>query len=98
MKKKFLLFLVVVMLVGALGVMPGFAEEIKESTSGFSYVEANGDQIAVSVADQDLLIQVDGLYFRDLNKNGTLDPAVFDQRVPRYHLPQQHLGTSQRPV
>ncbi len=51
------------------------AEEsaIKESPSGFYYVEANGDQIKVSAKDRNILIQVDGLWFRDLNKNGTLD-------------------------
>jgi beta-glucosidase-like glycosyl hydrolase len=80
MRKKSTLFLVVVMLVGAFGVMPAFAE-VKQSTSGFSYVEPNGDQIMVSVADPNLLIQVDGLYFRDLNKNGALD-VYEDWRQP----------------
>lgn len=72
--KKISLLLVVVMLFSIMGV-PAFAEEsaIKESASGFFYVEANGAQAALSAASKDKFIQVDGLYFKDLNGNAKLD-------------------------
>ena len=72
--KKLALLMALVMTLSCLS-LTGLAEEsaIKESPSGFYYVEANGDQIKVSAKDRNILIQADGLWFRDLNKNGTLD-------------------------
>ena len=51
------------------------APAVKESSSGFYYVEANEatGQARLSASSQDIFIQVDGLYFKDLNKNGSLD-------------------------
>lgn len=72
--KKVSLLLAVVMLLSVVGA-PALAEDaaIKESASGFYYVEANGEQVALSSADPQWFLQADGLYFRDLNKNGALD-------------------------
>ena len=51
------------------------APAVKESTSGFYYVEADEatGQARLSASSQDVFMQVDGLYFKDLNKNGSLD-------------------------
>ena len=72
--KKVSLLLVVVMLLSIVSI-PSLGEEtvIKESTSGFYYIEANGDQPRMSAASKDKFIQADGLYFKDLNSNGALD-------------------------
>lgn len=80
--KKLALLLAVVMLFSVVGVS-ATAEDaaIKESASGFWYVEANGDQPRLSAADKSLFIQADGLYFKDLNKNGAVDPYE-DYRLP----------------
>ena len=42
---------------------PALAEEsvIKESASGFYFIEANGDQARLSAADKATFIQTDGL-------------------------------------
>ena len=81
MKKRLSLVLAVVMVISMLSAVTAFAaDEIKESASGFYYVEANGEQVALSVADRDLLIEADGLLFKDLNKNGELD-AYEDWRL-----------------
>lgn len=74
MKRLFSLLLVLAM-VFSMVCIPSFADDspIKESASGFYYIEANGDQVALSAASAEKFIQVDGLYFKDLNGNGTLD-------------------------
>ena len=74
MKKKIASLLAIAMLTGTLCV-PSFAADsaIKQSDSGFFYIEASGDQIALSAHSADKFIQTDGLYFKDLNGNGTLD-------------------------
>lgn len=71
--KKASLLLAMVMLLSVVSI-PAFAEEsvIKESTSGFYYVEANGEQVALSSSSKDF-IEADGLLFKDLNGNGALD-------------------------
>ena len=73
--KKMALFLAVVMLFSCVSAA-GLAEEsvIKESASGFFYIEANGDQPRLSAASADKFFQADGLWFKDLNGNGELDP------------------------
>ena len=82
MKKKVSLLLAIAMLFSAIGI-PAFAEEpvIKESASGFYYIEENGEQARLSVKDQAKLIQADGLYFKDMNGNGALD-VYEDYRKP----------------
>lgn len=82
MKKKVSLLLAIAMLFSAIGI-PAFAEEpvIKESVSGFYYIEENGEQARLSVKDQAKLIQADGLYFKDMNGNGALD-VYEDYRKP----------------
>ena len=72
--KKLSLLLALVMLMTCIA-LPSFAEEsaIKESASGFYYIEAEGDQIRLSAASADKFFQVDGLWFKDLNGNGELD-------------------------
>lgn len=54
---------------------PSLAEEavIKENASGFYYIEANGDQPRLSAADKAKFMQVEGLWFKDMNGNGKLD-------------------------
>ena len=81
--KKLVSWLLTVAMIASLGAMPAMAEEsvIKESESGFYYIEANGEQAKLSAASQDKFIQVDGLYFKDLNGNGTLD-VYEDYRQP----------------
>ena len=56
--------------------LAGFAEEpvIKESASGFYYIEAEGDRPRLSAANAEKFIQVDGEWFKDMNGNGELDP------------------------
>ena len=73
--KKLSLLLAAVMLFSCVG-MTGLAEEsvIKESASGFFYIEANGDQPRLSAASPDKFFQAEGLWFKDLNGNGALDP------------------------
>lgn len=73
--KKMVSWLLAVTMLASLCAMPAVAEEsvIKESVSGFYYIEANGDQAKLSAADKSLFIESDGLYFKDLNKNGQLD-------------------------
>lgn len=72
--KKIALLLVLAMMLSMVCV-PSFADDsvIKESASGFFYIEATDTQAALSAASADKFIQVDGLYFKDLNGNGTLD-------------------------
>lgn len=81
--KKLVSWLLAVTMLASLSALPAMAEEnvIKESVSGFYYIEANGDQAKLSAASQDKFIQVDGLYFKDLNSNGTLD-VYEDYRQP----------------
>lgn len=76
--KKVSLLLAVLMLVSSISLptLPALAEDaggIKESASGYYYVEANGEQAYLSAAAAEKFIQVDGLYFKDMNSNGSLD-------------------------
>lgn len=72
--KKAPLLLAMAMLLSVIGA-PVFAEEsvIRESASGYYYVETNGHQVALSASSKDSFIEVDGLIFKDLNGNGELD-------------------------
>lgn len=78
MKKKIALVLSAAMALNALAVpMVALAEDgssvIKTSSSGFYYIEADGEQIRLSSKSEDGFMEVDGLYFRDLDKDGELD-------------------------
>ncbi len=81
--KKLVSLLLTVVLLASLSTLTAGAEEsvIKESTSGFYYIEANGEQAKLSAASKDKFIQADGLYFKDLNSNGSLD-VYEDYRQP----------------
>lgn len=74
-KKKISMLLSSAMMLNALS-LPVFAEEnsiIQQSESGFYYIEENGDQVRLSNKDENGFLEVDGLYFRDLDKDGELD-------------------------
>ena len=82
--KKLPLMLAMAVAANAMSV-PALAEEgdgtvIKESSSGFYYIEANGEQVRLSSQSADGFLQADGLYFRDLDKDGELD-AYEDWRL-----------------
>ena len=79
--KKLSLFLAVVMVLTSIG-LTGLAETspIKESASGFYYIEAEGDRPRLSAASADKFMQVDGEWFKDMNGNGALD-AYEDWRL-----------------
>jgi len=73
--KKLAILISVCLMVGLFSTT-AFAEgedAIKESPSGFYYIEQDGDQTRLSAENKDLFINADGLYFKDLNKNGELD-------------------------
>ena len=72
--KKTALLMALIMLFSCMS-LQAFAEEsvIKESASGFYYIEANGDQPRLSAASREKFFQVDGLWFKDMNGNSTLD-------------------------
>ena len=73
--KKLVSWLLVAMMLASVFAVSAVAEEsvIKESVSGFYYIEAEGEQAKLSAASAEKFIQVDGLYFKDLNGNGALD-------------------------
>ncbi|MCI7812862.1 MAG: glycoside hydrolase family 3 N-terminal domain-containing protein [Lachnospiraceae bacterium] len=74
--KKRALILAAIMGLNSMGLSAAAAEgesAIKESSSGFYYVEAQGEQVRLSSKSAEALIQADGLYFRDLDKDGELD-------------------------
>ena len=74
--KKFPLALAMAVAANAMCV-PALAAEndsvIKESSSGFYYIEANGEQVRLSNKSAEGFLEADGLYFRDLDKDGELD-------------------------
>lgn len=80
--KKFSLFMALVMAISMVS-LTGLAEEplVKESASGFYYIEQSGEQARLSAASKDAFIQADGLTFKDLNGNGQLD-VYEDYRRP----------------
>lgn len=73
--KKVPVILSAAMIVQAVSV-PVFAEEVslvKQSSSGFYYIEAAGEQVRLSSQNENGFLETDGLYFRDLDKDGELD-------------------------
>lgn len=79
--KKLSLLLALVMLLTCVRITV-FAEDpaIKESASGFYYIEAEGDRPRLSAASADKFMNVDGQWFKDMNGNGQLD-AYEDWRL-----------------
>lgn len=79
--KKLSLLLALVMLLTCVRITV-FAEDpaIKESASGFYYIEAEGARPRLSAASADKFIKVDGQWFKDMNGNGQLD-AYEDWRL-----------------
>ena len=74
--RKLALFLAAVMVSTCIGT-PALMESepaVKESSSGFYYIEAEGDRPRLSAATADKFIQADGEWFKDMNGNGALDP------------------------
>ena len=73
--KKLSLLLAVVMIFSCL-IQTASAEEaaVQESASGFFYIEADGEQPRLSASSADRFFQADGLWFKDMNGNGQLDP------------------------
>lgn len=80
--KKVALFLAVVMAVTCIST-PALMEgvnAIRESTSGFYYIEADGQRPRLSSVSKDKFFQADGEWFKDMNGNGKLD-AYEDWRL-----------------
>lgn len=79
--KRLSLLLALLMLLTSVGV-PALAEEsaIKESASGFYYIEAEASRPRLSAASADKFMQIDGEWFKDMNGNGELD-AYEDWRL-----------------
>ena len=79
MKRKILGLLALVLCLGLLMPTGVFAEEDDEEeeedpVAEVTIVPADGEQVELGVADESVLIEVDGLKFKDLNKNDELDP------------------------
>lgn len=72
--RKLSLSLVPALLVNSVGIPVGAEENmIKESASGFYYIEAEGKRPRLSAASADKFMEVDGEWFKDMNGNGELD-------------------------
>ena len=81
MKKKLSLLVALTMMLGS---MAGLAEEAKQGPTEaellakpceFSLIEANGEQPRLTyIEGVTPILEVDGYKFKDLNKNGELDP------------------------
>ena len=81
MKKKLSLLVALTMMLGS---MAGLAEEAKQGPTEaellakpceFSLIEANGEQPRLTyIEGVTPILEVDGYKFKDMNKNGKLDP------------------------
>lgn len=85
--RKFSLLLALAMLFVSFA-LPALTDDaaVKESASGFFYIDAQGDRPRLSAASVDRFIQVDGEWFKDMNASGSLDAyedwrLTSDQRV-----------------
>ena len=80
-RPKLSLMLVPALLMTGVG-QTAFAEDsaIKESASGFFYIEAENERPRLSAASADKFIEADGEWFKDMNGNGELD-AYEDWRL-----------------
>ncbi len=75
--KKLSLLLVLAMLVSCISIPVLGEDAAKQVTAGGStyyLAEASGDQAELGYADASIILEADGLKFKDLNRNGTLDP------------------------
>ena len=88
MKRKIIGILALILCLGLLLPVCAMAEEDDEEEEEeeepvivVTIVPAEGDQVELGVADESILIEVDGLKFKDLNKNGELD-VYEDWRQP----------------
>ncbi|MBR3401019.1 MAG: glycoside hydrolase family 3 C-terminal domain-containing protein [Parasporobacterium sp.] len=79
MKRRFISVLAIILCLGLLGPMWVMAEEEDEEeeedpVAVVTIIPAEGEQAELGVADESILIEADGLKFKDLNKNDQLDP------------------------
>lgn len=82
MMKKWIALLMAMMML--LSVVPAFAEDDEEEVQAVVevlYVEASGEQVKLGYTADTGILDVDGLKFKDLNKNGSLD-VYEDWRKP----------------
>ena len=77
--KRISVLLAIIMIVCTAG-LSTFAEElkIKHNASGFYYIGPSETQVMLSSKADDF-VNINGLYFKDLNKNGRLD--VYEDRA-----------------
>lgn len=90
MKKKLSLLVALTMMLGS---MAGLAEEVQQGPTEaellaqpceFSLIEANGEQPRLTyIEGVTPILEVDGYKFKDMNKNGQLDPYE-DWRLDDY--------------
>ena len=80
MKKLIALLMALLML---LSVVPSFAEDDEEAQAVVEilYIEASGEQVLLGYTADTEILEVEGLKFKDLNKNGELD-VYEDWRQP----------------
>ncbi|MBQ2952734.1 MAG: glycoside hydrolase family 3 protein [Clostridia bacterium] len=82
MMKKWIALLMAMMML--LSVVPAFAEDDEEEEQlvvEVLYIEASGEQVKLGYTAETEILDVDGLKFKDLNKNGELD-VYEDWRKP----------------
>ena len=81
MMKKWIAMLMAMMML--LTVVPSFAEDDEEVQTVVEvlYIEAAGEQVKLGYTADTEILDVDGLKFKDLNKNGSLD-VYEDWRKP----------------
>lgn len=69
MKRKLSLFLALMLLVSCIGV----SATAEASAPSIHIIPADGEQVELGYVDGTVILEVDGLKFKDLNKNGKLD-------------------------
>ena len=81
MMKKWIAMLMAMMML--LTVVPSFAEDDEDVQTVVEvlYIEAAGEQVKLGYTADTEILDVDGLKFKDLNKNGSLD-VYEDWRKP----------------
>ena len=81
MMKKWIALLMAMMML--LSIVPSFAEDEEEvqAVVDVRYIEAAGEQVKLGYTADTEILDVDGLKFKDLNKNGALD-VYEDWRKP----------------
>ena len=79
MKRRFISILALILCLGLIVPFSVMAEEDEEEEEEEPFavvtiIPADGEQAELGVSDESILIEADGLKFKDLNKNGQLDP------------------------